>query len=260
MLVELRLDHRERQPGGDHLADLDLAQHVRQRADVILVPVREHDREHAPVLEVREVGQHEVDAEVLVAREGEPCVDQDAARPSNSYRVMFLPTSPSPPSGMMRSASLIAAQCTGAPARERGRPTRVSATGSQQPESLEAVADGSAPPGSSPRRAAAGRRRSSPEQVQRRLDRDRVRLHAEEVDRRGAAPRRSRGRRSSSPSTKRRSPLLHPRADDVRVDADAADPPNLEEREDEVVVAGVEVETAGDDVARLRPRRRASPA
>ena len=37
VLVELRLDEAERQPGADHLPDLDLAQDVRQRADVVLV-------------------------------------------------------------------------------------------------------------------------------------------------------------------------------------------------------------------------------
>ena len=61
----------------DHLADLDLAQHVRQRADVVLVAVREHDRAERPVVEVAEVGQDEVDPEVLVAREREPRVDDD---------------------------------------------------------------------------------------------------------------------------------------------------------------------------------------
>ena len=59
---------------------LDLAQHVRQRADVILVAVREDEREHLAVLEVGEVRQDEVDAEVLVAREREPGVDEDALR------------------------------------------------------------------------------------------------------------------------------------------------------------------------------------
>ena len=78
VLVELRLDHRERQLGADHLAHLDLAEHVRQRADVVLVAVGEDDREQRPVLEVREVRQDEVDAEVLVAREREAGVDQDA--------------------------------------------------------------------------------------------------------------------------------------------------------------------------------------
>ena len=60
-----------------HLAHADLAQQVRQRADVILVRVREHDRANLAVAEVAEVGQDQVDAEVLVAREREPGVDDD---------------------------------------------------------------------------------------------------------------------------------------------------------------------------------------
>ena len=46
---------------------------------MILVPVREHDRAHhlLPLAEVGEVGQDEVDAEMLVAREREPGVDDD---------------------------------------------------------------------------------------------------------------------------------------------------------------------------------------
>ncbi len=44
---------------------------------MILVPVREDDREERSVLEMREVGQHQVDAEVLVPWEGKPGVDQD---------------------------------------------------------------------------------------------------------------------------------------------------------------------------------------
>ena len=63
--------------GADDLADLDLAQDVRQAADVVLVAVREDDRAQRAAFEVGEVGQDEVDAEVLVAREGEPRVDHD---------------------------------------------------------------------------------------------------------------------------------------------------------------------------------------
>jgi hypothetical protein len=49
---------------------------------VVLVAVRQHDAaDHLLALaQVREVGQDEVDAEVLVAREREPCVD-DHDRP-----------------------------------------------------------------------------------------------------------------------------------------------------------------------------------
>ena len=75
MLVELRLDQPERQLRPDHLVAVDLAQEVRQPADVVLVPVREHDRVDAAVAEVADVRQDEVDAEVLVAREGQPGVD-----------------------------------------------------------------------------------------------------------------------------------------------------------------------------------------
>ena len=52
VLVELRLDQPERQLRRDHLVAVDLAQQVRQPADVVLVPVREHDRVDALPLEV----------------------------------------------------------------------------------------------------------------------------------------------------------------------------------------------------------------
>ena len=79
VLVELRLDQREREPRRDHTRHAHLPHEERQGADVILVPVREHDRAHEilAVAEVREVGQDEVDAEMLVAREGKPRVDDD---------------------------------------------------------------------------------------------------------------------------------------------------------------------------------------
>ena len=80
VLVELRADHAERQPRRPHLADPHFAQQIRQRADVILVAVREHDGADLAVVEVAEVGQDEVDAEVLVAREREPCVDDERSR------------------------------------------------------------------------------------------------------------------------------------------------------------------------------------
>ena len=81
VLVQLRLDHAERQPRAPDLAHADLAHHVGQRADVVLVAVREDDRVDAAgrVAQVGEVGQDEVDARHLVAREREAAVDQDAA-------------------------------------------------------------------------------------------------------------------------------------------------------------------------------------
>ena len=77
VLVELRLDEPERQPRRPDLAARHLAHQVRQRADVILVRVGEHDARTSLVAEVAEVGEDQVDAEVLVAREREPGVDDD---------------------------------------------------------------------------------------------------------------------------------------------------------------------------------------
>ena len=72
---------------------------------MVLVPVGEHDGPHpvGAILQVTEVRQDEVDAEVLVSREGKPGVDDDDVL-ADSKTVMFFPTSPSPPSGMMRRA------------------------------------------------------------------------------------------------------------------------------------------------------------
>jgi hypothetical protein len=79
VLVELRLDQAERQAGGPDLLHACLAEQVRERADVVLVPVREQHRAYRPLAvdQVREVGQDQVDAEVLVAREREACIDHD---------------------------------------------------------------------------------------------------------------------------------------------------------------------------------------
>ena len=88
------------------------------------------------------------------------------------------------------------------------------------------------------------------EDVQRRLDRERVRRHAEEVDRRPellvqlARPCLATG--LPAPDQ-----LLHARPDHVRVHADAAHAAELEERQDEVVVAGVELEAELDDLPSL---------
>ena len=81
VLGELRLDEAERQARAEDPGRVDLPQEVRQAAHVILVRVRQHDRVHrAPAVdEIRDVGQHEVDAEVLVARERKAGVDHEAA-------------------------------------------------------------------------------------------------------------------------------------------------------------------------------------
>ncbi len=79
VLVELRLDEPERELRRPDLLHARLAQNVRQRADVILMAVREQDRPHGAleIGQVREVGQDQIDAEVLVAREREARVDDD---------------------------------------------------------------------------------------------------------------------------------------------------------------------------------------
>ena len=81
MLVELRLDEPEREPRRVERLDANLAQQVRQRADVILVRVGEHDGQHLAPLQVSEVGENQVDAEVLVPREREPRIDHDRLAP-----------------------------------------------------------------------------------------------------------------------------------------------------------------------------------
>ena len=79
VLVELRLEEAERQPRAPDLGHLHLAHQVRQRADVVLVRVREEHRANPvrPVAQVREVREDEIDAEMLVAREREARVDDD---------------------------------------------------------------------------------------------------------------------------------------------------------------------------------------
>ena len=88
VLGELRLDEAEREARADDPRHVDLAQEVRQAAHVILVRVREHDGvDRAPAVgEIRDVGQHEVDAEMLVAREREPGVDDEAAAVALDHR------------------------------------------------------------------------------------------------------------------------------------------------------------------------------
>ncbi len=79
VLVELRLDEAERQARRPYLRHLHLAQQVRERTDMVFVRVGEHDRAHlpGPVAKVREVGQDEVDAEVLVPRKRQAGVDDE---------------------------------------------------------------------------------------------------------------------------------------------------------------------------------------
>src|SRR2546430_169990 len=80
VLVELRPHHPDRQRpavDGRHARRADLARDERQRADVVFVPVRQHDRLDVvrALAQVGEVGQNEVDAELLGCREREAGVD-----------------------------------------------------------------------------------------------------------------------------------------------------------------------------------------
>jgi hypothetical protein len=77
VLVELRLDEAERQLRAPDLGGSDLPEEVGKRADVVLVSVREDDGADvaAAVPQGAEVGEDEVDAQMLVPREGEARVD-----------------------------------------------------------------------------------------------------------------------------------------------------------------------------------------
>ena len=88
VLSELRLDEAEREACADDPWRLDLAKEVRQAAHVILVRMRQHDGVHRTpaVDEIGDVGEHEVDAEVLVAREREPGVDHETAAVALDHR------------------------------------------------------------------------------------------------------------------------------------------------------------------------------
>ena len=88
------------------------------------------------------------------------------------------------------------------------------------------------------------------EQVQRRLDRDRVPHDLEDVER-GLRLGLELPRAVLVAVAVAADHLLDLRADDVRVDADAAQAAEADEREDQVVVARVEVEIHRDDPLRL---------
>jgi hypothetical protein len=79
VLVEARLGESEGQTSAPHLGNANLAQQIRESADVILVGVREDHGADAvpPVGQIGEVREDQVDAEVLVAREREPGVEND---------------------------------------------------------------------------------------------------------------------------------------------------------------------------------------
>ena len=79
VLGELRGNEAERELRAEDARDVDLSEEVGQPANVILVRVGEDDRRDGAGTfgEVRDVGQDEIDAEMLVAGEREPCVDHE---------------------------------------------------------------------------------------------------------------------------------------------------------------------------------------
>ena len=119
VLVELRLDEPERQPRGPDLLDLDLAHQERQRADVVLVRVRQHDGAHGASRRYPKSGR--ITSTPRCSSRGNDMPASTTIRsPAASYTVMFLPTSPRPPSGITRSTSAIWPRSVGARPRVFG--------------------------------------------------------------------------------------------------------------------------------------------
>ena len=79
VLLELRLDERERQARADQRDVLAQPQQVRHGTDVVLVPVRQHDRLDVveAVLDVVEVRQDQVHAGLVVLGEQHAAVDDE---------------------------------------------------------------------------------------------------------------------------------------------------------------------------------------
>jgi hypothetical protein len=77
VLLELGVDERQRELGADQGDVAPLAEQVRHPADVVLVPVGEHDRHDVvqPVPDGGEVGEDDVDAGLVLLGEEDPAVD-----------------------------------------------------------------------------------------------------------------------------------------------------------------------------------------
>ena len=104
VLAQLRLDEGQRQPRADQRDVRALAQQVGHRADVVLVPVREHDGLDVvePVADRSRSrggsGRRRAGSPRGTARRSR----RSSSRPPNSKTVMLRPISPSPPSATMR--------------------------------------------------------------------------------------------------------------------------------------------------------------
>ena len=142
VLVELRAHHRRGQRAAvDRRRAVELAQHEGQRAHVVLVPVGEHDRLDVvgALAQVGEVGQHEVDPELV-------------GRGEHQARC------PRPRSG--RRTRRPSCSCRSRPARRAGGPgaCRAAQTRGQQAVPLERGADHGLSSSRPQRAGAAGRR------------------------------------------------------------------------------------------------------
>ena len=76
VLLELGPDQRERERRPVNRT-LHIRQHVRDGADVILVPVRQHQRRNVVLLELAQIRNDQIDAEQLRLRKHHAGIDQD---------------------------------------------------------------------------------------------------------------------------------------------------------------------------------------
>ena len=112
MLLQLDRDQakgQRRAVDGNRVVRVELHEEIRQTADVVLVPVGEDDAQQpVEVLgDVTVIADDEVDAVQLVSGNLTPASTRMRSSP-NSIRVEFLPTSPTPPSGLTRTRASIA--------------------------------------------------------------------------------------------------------------------------------------------------------
>ena len=203
VLVELGAPHRDRQLAAvdhRHRGLPQVAQHPRQRADVVLVTVRDDDRlDVLDVLaQVREVRQHEVDPHHLGGREAQPAVDHDDL-------------------AVVLDDGHVLADLADAPEREdaQGAAHAVAALWSSPWRSSIALTSAVSCSSRVDHRQAAAAR-VEPEQVERRL---RARRAGGEEERRVDVAQRG---VDLGPRVGLVEQALHLRADDVRGDADAA--------------------------------------
>src|SRR4029077_4977851 len=78
VLLELRLQEAQREPGAVD-RDVELLPRIRQAADVVFMAVAQEDAEHvaAAVEQIGDVGEDQVDAEHVLLREHQACVDDE---------------------------------------------------------------------------------------------------------------------------------------------------------------------------------------